>query len=114
MERNFYKTGSLFSNSCKSVAIISGVLSLLLNWNFLHLGCNEAVQSSAAEFGHNFGLAFQIVDDVLDYESSPLLLGKPVSNDLKQGLVTCPILFAAEQYPELNDLIKRQFSEPGS
>lgn len=98
MERNFYKTGSLFSNSCKSVAIISG--------------CNEAVQSSAAEFGHNFGLAFQIVDDVLDYESSPLLLGKPVSNDLKQGLVTCPILFAAEQYPELNDLIKRQFSEP--
>lgn len=74
---------------------------------------DAAMVNAAAEVGRNLGLAFQIIDDVLDYESSAKDLGKPTTNDLRQGLATCPVLFAAEEYPELNTLIDRRFSHSG-
>jgi hypothetical protein len=55
----------------------------------------------------------QVIDDVLDYVSSSEEMGKPTSADLKLGLATAPVLFAAEEYPELNRLIARRFSAPG-
>lgn len=58
-------------------------------------------------------MAFQLVDDILDYTSNSNELGKPTSNDLRQGLATCPVLFAAFEYPELNVMINRSFSEKG-
>lgn len=99
MVKTFYKTGSLFANSCKSVAMLSG--------------CDEAAQHLATEFGRNLGLAFQVVDDVLDYVASAAELGKPTATDLRLGLATCPVLFAAREFPELETLIKRRFAEFG-
>ena len=99
LTRSFYKTASLFANSCKSVAMLSGIPDELI--------------IDAFEFGRNLGLAFQLIDDILDYTSSSALLGKPTSNDLKQGLATCPVLFAAREYPQLNEMIHRRFSIDG-
>ena len=49
------------------------------------------------EYGNNFGLAFQIVDDVLDYTSDEESLGKPVCTDLKEGKVTLPFIIAYKE-----------------
>lgn len=70
-------------------------------------------QRLAFEYGKNLGIAFQLVDDVIDYTSTSEELGKPAMNDLRQGIATGPVLYAAEVYPELYDLIKRKFSEAG-
>ena len=84
----------------------------------------------AYKYGKNIGIAFQLVDDWLDFVSSAELLGnnnfdklwiineiffegKPSAADLSLGLATAPVLFASEQYPELNKLILRRFSNPG-
>lgn len=71
------------------------------------------MQKKAYEFGLNLGLAFQLTDDLLDYVSDAEELGKPTANDLKLGIATGPVLFAAQEHPELNTLIARNFSEEG-
>ncbi|MFZ2634875.1 MAG: polyprenyl synthetase family protein [Rectinemataceae bacterium] len=47
--------------------------------------------------GYNLGMAFQVIDDILDYESSAGVMGKPVGNDLKEGLATLPLIYAMEK-----------------
>jgi octaprenyl-diphosphate synthase len=54
------------------------------------------VEESLAEYGRNAGLAFQLVDDLLDFTASPEQLGKPVLSDLKEGKVTLPLIFALQ------------------
>src|ERR1700690_1006365 len=56
----------------------------------------KAVEEALAEYGRNAGLAFQLVDDLLDFTASPEQLGKPVLSDLKEGKVTLPLIFALE------------------
>ena len=68
---------------------------------------------NAFQYGRNIGIAFQLVDDLLDFIVSADQLGKPANADLKLGLATAPVLFAAEKYPQLNDLILRRFSQQG-
>ena len=51
----------------------------------------------AYEFGKNFGMAFQLIDDLLDVTSTDADLGKPATADLKLGLSTAPVLFASQQ-----------------
>merc|ERR1712096_41768 len=63
--------------------------------------------------GRNIGIAFQLVDDLLDFIVSADQLGKPAAADLKLGLATAPVLFAAEKFPELNEMIGRRFEEEG-
>ena len=55
----------------------------------------------------------QFVDDVLDFTGSTMQLGKPTLNDLRSGLATAPVLYAAEEHPELNTLILRRFKSEG-
>ena len=50
-------------------------------------------------FGYEIGMAFQIVDDVLDFTGKQTMVGKPVASDLRQGLVTLPAIYFAESYP---------------
>jgi octaprenyl-diphosphate synthase len=76
------KTASLMVTSAISAALIYQATPFE----------REALQ----EFGANFGLSFQIIDDILDYEGSPLLLGKPVLRDLDEGRVTLPFILARE------------------
>ena len=52
------------------------------------------VEDALAEYGRNAGLAFQLVDDLLDFTASPEQLGKPVLSDLKEGKVTLPLILA--------------------
>lgn len=59
------------------------------------------------------GLFVQFVDDVMDFTSSSKVMGKPALNDLKGGIATAPVLFAAEEYPELSPLILRRFNSEG-
>ena len=56
---------------------------------------------------------FKIIDDLLDFTETADQIGKPANADLKLGLVTAPVLYAAEQNPELWKLISRKFSNEG-
>ncbi|KAG1673526.1 Decaprenyl-diphosphate synthase subunit 1 [Nymphon striatum] len=89
----------------EDVVIILSQVSLLT-------GADEKIQEHCYQYGRNLGIAFQLTDDILDFESSDLAMGKPTAADLKLGLATAPVLFACEKYPELNEMIMRRFSEP--
>jgi len=54
------------------------------------------IEDAFADYGRNAGLAFQLVDDLLDFTASPEQLGKPVLSDLKEGKVTLPLIFALQ------------------
>lgn len=60
------------------------------------------------EYGHNLGIAFQIVDDILDFVATEEELGKPVGSDLLQGTLTLPAMMLVERYPNDNP-VKRLF-----
>ncbi len=59
------------------------------------------------EFGRNFGIAFQIVDDVLDFTGSASQVGKPVGNDIRSGLVTLPTINYLEANPSDTERISK-------
>jgi octaprenyl-diphosphate synthase len=67
----------------------------------MRLGALLAGKHDAApdldEYGRNLGMAFQLVDDLLDFTSSEDTLGKPVASDLREGKVTLPLIFALRQ-----------------
>lgn len=63
MDKNFYKTASLIAASCKSAAVFSE--------------CSQDVKDSMFEYGRHLGLAFQIIDDILDFTQTAEQLGKP-------------------------------------
>ena len=60
------------------------------------------IEDALAEYGRNAGLAFQLVDDLLDFTASLEKLGKPVLSDLKEGKVTLPLIFALQNGALLN------------
>ena len=99
MQKTFMKTASLMAHSSQASAILGG-----------HTG---DASLPAYEYGKNLGIAFQVIDDYLDFVGSDASLGKPAAADLKLGLATAPVLFAAKQHPELNDLMERSFSQDG-
>lgn len=93
-QRIYRKTGSLFSLSTQSGAILS-----------------HAPEESVAvmkEYGDNLGIAFQIVDDILDFTSTEEAMGKPVGSDLMQGTLTLPAMLVIERNPADNP-VKRLF-----
>merc|ERR1719245_1264328 len=102
LDKTFNKTASLMAYSCKSVAILASEGT-----------GDHSITDMAYRYGQNIGIAFQLVDDWLDFVSSADMLGKPSAADLSLGLATAPVLFASEQFPELNRLILRRFSQPG-
>lgn len=60
-------------------------------------GADERLSEVAFQYGRNIGLAFQLVDDLLDFVSSSDAMGKPTAADLKLGLATAPVLFACDR-----------------
>lgn len=99
MAKTFFKTASLIANSCRAVTMLAG-----------H---SEQVADVAYTYGENVGIAFQLVDDMLDMTAEAATLGKPVFNDLRNGHATAPILFALEEFPELQPMVDRRFSRAG-
>ncbi|MFA5399963.1 MAG: polyprenyl synthetase family protein [Dehalococcoidia bacterium] len=68
-------------------------------------GCPEEQVKALKEYALNFGLAFQIIDDILDFVGDPSSLGKPVGSDLSEGAATLPSILYAEKHPN-NSLIQ--------
>ncbi|RAK76720.1 proteasome regulatory particle lid subunit RPN3 [Aspergillus fijiensis CBS 313.89] len=99
LQKTYLKTGSLISKSCRSTAVLGNSV--------------PAVVESAYQYGRNLGLAFQLVDDMLDYTVTEAELGKPAGADLELGLATAPLLYAWKQFPELGPLVGRKFSQAG-
>jgi octaprenyl-diphosphate synthase len=78
-----FKTAKLFEASARIGAVLAG--------------SEPAVEESCASFGRSLGTAFQLVDDLLDYEGAASELGKNVGNDLREGKPTLPLLIAMER-----------------
>ncbi len=69
-------------------------------------------EEALAEYGRNAGLAFQLIDDLLDFTASAQTLGKPVLSDLKEGKVTLPLIYAMENgHREARELVARVLEE---
>lgn len=87
------KTASLFA-ACARLGAISA-------------GAGEAVEMQLGDYAWNLGIAFQLVDDILDFTSREKILGKPVGNDLREGKVTLPLIYALETAdPEERKLVE--------
>ncbi|MDX2212854.1 MAG: solanesyl diphosphate synthase [Oculatellaceae cyanobacterium bins.114] len=97
LEKTYYKTASLIANSSKSAGLLSGV--------------GNDLALDLYSYGRHVGLAFQIVDDILDFTGSIDALGKPAGSDLKSGNLTAPVLYALEEKPYLEVLIDREFAQ---
>ncbi|GAB6169189.1 polyprenyl synthetase family protein [Clostridium carnis] len=74
----------------------------------LYLGaaeCNadKKISRELGKIGHNLGMAFQIIDDILDYEGNDESIKKSAANDLKQGIYTVPIIYAYKKNPKAFD-----------
>lgn len=89
LTKTFKKTASLFEAACKASSLI----------------CNADLKqiTASAEYGRNLGMAFQIVDDILDYTEAPETLGKPALADLKEGHLTLPILISLEHFKNIDE-----------
>ena len=104
LEKSHNKTASLIAASCKSAAVFSGV--------------TDDIKVDMYEYGKHLGLAFQVVDDILDFTQTEAQLGKPQGQDLATGNLTAPILFALQRDEngtgeELKKLIQSQFKNDG-
>jgi all-trans-nonaprenyl-diphosphate synthase len=99
LEKSYYKTASLIANSAKAAGVLGDV--------------SPDLQEDLYQFGRGVGLAFQVVDDILDFTGTTDALGKPAGSDLKSGNLTAPVLFAMEEKPYLRVLIERELTEPG-
>lgn len=86
-ENIYAKTASLFAACTKSAALLGGAAGEELG--------------AMREYGRNLGMAFQIVDDVLDFTASEREFGKPVGSDLRQGVVTLPVILYSEKHPQV-------------
>jgi geranylgeranyl pyrophosphate synthase len=85
-EKISHKTARLIAACCKGGAILSEA-------------SNEEIEL-LEEYGMNLGIAFQIIDDVLDYTEDQSTIGKPAGNDLRQGMVTLPLIYALQEHPQ--------------
>jgi geranylgeranyl pyrophosphate synthase len=92
----FSKTASLFAASGESGALLSGAPPRTVR--------------ALRDYGYNLGMAFQIVDDILDFTGDEQELGKPIGSDLRQGTITLPLLLFLEMHPEI-DLLASIFEE---
>jgi len=110
MRKSFYKTASLLAAACRASAVLSGP--------------PREVCDVMYTYGFYLGIAFQIADDILDFSGTDQELGKPVCQDLRDGLLTAPVILCLEGNEELDlapapgadelrALIRRRFEQEG-
>ncbi|MGI9059916.1 MAG: polyprenyl synthetase family protein [Ktedonobacteraceae bacterium] len=85
-EKISHKTACLIAACCKGGAIVSQA--------------SDDEIELLYEYGLNLGIAFQIIDDILDYTEDQATIGKPAGNDLRQGMVTLPLIYALQAQPQ--------------
>jgi octaprenyl-diphosphate synthase len=91
------KTAYLFSACCEIGAVLGGA--------------DPATQLKLRDYGMNLGIAFQLVDDLLDFTSSNDVLGKPAGADLVEGKVSLPLIFLLQRDPEMRAAIQSVISD---
>jgi len=101
LRKSYMKTASLICNSCRSAALLAGYEE------------DDIITQSAEEFGYHLGMAYQIVDDILDFTGASAQLGKPAQADMELGLSTAPVLFASQTVKELRPMIMNRFKNEG-
>ncbi|MCC7118896.1 MAG: polyprenyl synthetase family protein [Anaerolineales bacterium] len=84
-KRIYAKTASLFEMTARAAVMVSPA--------------GEEASEAMRDFGYQLGMAFQIVDDVLDFTGDQTSVGKPLGSDLHNGLVTLPAIYYAEAHP---------------
>lgn len=99
------KTAHLFSGCGRLAAILADL--------------PREQEEALAEYGRNLGLAFQLIDDLLDYASNAQHLGKPVLKDLEEGKITLPIIYLMQKATEseraqIEDIVRRRDFSPDS
>ena len=97
INKSYCKTASLIANSSKAAGVLSDL--------------DQEKLTALYEFGKNIGLAFQVVDDILDFTGDDKQLGKPAVSDLASGYLTAPVLYALEENKNLSVLINRELIE---
>ena len=90
-DRIYAKTASLFEMSALAAAMVATE--------------DESIRTSMKNFGYEVGMAFQIVDDILDFTGEQSTVGKPIGSDLLNGLVTLPAIYYAEEHPNDEDVL---------
>ena len=93
------KTANLFEASCKTPALLAN--------------SSEKIYNLLADYGKNLGFAFQIADDCLDYEGEKNVVGKPVTNDLLEGKITLPLIYALQKDNAKLNLLVNKIIESG-
>ena len=89
--RIYAKTASLFQMSALAASMVATE--------------DENMRASMKSFGYEVGMAFQIVDDILDFTGEQSAVGKPIGSDLLNGLVTLPAIYYAEKNPDNEDIL---------
>jgi len=87
LERIVQKTSSLFVMATESGSVLSQT--------------PEEIVQALHDYGYNMGIAYQIVDDILDFTGTEEELGKPTGSDLSQGTITLPAMMLLERYPKI-------------
>jgi geranylgeranyl pyrophosphate synthase len=91
LNRIYSKTASMFELATAAAALLSPV--------------DQQTVTNIRKFGYDIGMAFQIVDDVLDFTGEQATVGKPVGSDLRQGLITLPALIYFDVHPDDPDVL---------
>jgi geranylgeranyl pyrophosphate synthase len=86
LKRSYAKTASVFETSAQSAALIAK--------------SDEETIEVMRQYGYEIGMAFQIIDDILDFTAEQETMGKPVGSDLRQGIVTLPAILYVDSYPD--------------
>ena len=90
------KTASFLECCCRVGAMIAGA--------------SEPENDALCTYGHHLGMAFQIVDDALDFDGDPAVTGKPVGTDVRDGQATLPLILARDGLPaQLQNLVSEKF-----
>ncbi len=85
-ERIYAKTASLFSAATEAAAVLGSA--------------TEEQITALRDYGQLLGTGFQIIDDLLDFQGDEATMGKPVGSDLREGIVTLPVLYYLREHPE--------------
>jgi geranylgeranyl pyrophosphate synthase len=97
-QRIYAKTSSLFAAGTQCGGILCGA--------------REQEIAALHDYGYHLGMAFQIVDDILDFRGDEDRMGKPVANDLRLGIATLPVMLFAEKSPDHPTILKAVHREP--
>ena len=96
-----FKTGKLFEASCMIPAILAG--------------SNQSLVNASGNFGLHIGTAFQLTDDVLDYNGSEDEIGKKLGDDLREGKPTLPLIYLIKKAGNNEkNILKQAIKDPDS